>query len=193
MNNEELKYLIRKKFNAISDPLIAKNYDGFIDQDGYFYASATKFKHEPSHADLALDILTYVEVLNGKEKGGIINKIKELAFSYVKDEYERNTLVHQKPHFNPTKELIEKFKFMYYGHSQNTDRKPIIEINHTGIASKEQKYMIASILQLNNELSFLPHDLTEAKSENSHQRYVDEYIIKRIMEERNKWLILKNT
>ena len=48
------------------------------------------------------------------------------------------------------------------------------------------KYMIASILQLNNELSFLPHDLIEAKSENSHQRYVDEYIIKRIMEERNK-------
>lgn len=186
MNNEELKYLIREKFNAISDPVVAKNYDGFIDQDGYFYASAPKFKHEPTHADLALDILTYVDILISKKKGGIINKLKELAFSYVKDEYERNTLAYQKPHVNPTKELVEKLRFMYYGHSQNTNRKPIIEINDAGIASKEQKYMIASILKLNNETSFLPNDLIEAKREDVHQRYVDDYIVKRIMEERNK-------
>lgn len=186
MQKEELKHLIRTKFNAISDPLIAKNYDGFIDSDGYFFPSSKKFKHSPSHADLALDILTYIDIALAEEKGGIINKLKNHIFDYVKDDYERKVLMYQKSHINPTKELIENYRFLYYGHSLNEDRKPIININSSGIASKEQKYMIASILELNNELSFLPSDLIEIKNDNIHQKYIDDYIIKRIMEERNK-------
>lgn len=183
MNNFEIKELIRQKFNAISDPVVAKNYDGFIDQDGYFYASALKYRHEPSHADLALDILTYYDIIVNDEKGGIFSKVKEFMFSYVKDDYERKKLAHLKAHVNPTKELIEKLKFMYYSHSQKANRRPIIEINDMGIVSREQKNMLISILQLNNELAFLPDDLIGAKKEEMHQRYVDNYIIKNMNKE----------
>lgn len=72
---------------------------------------------------------------------------------------------------------------MYYSHSQKANRRPIIEINDMGIVSREQKNMLISILQLNNELSFLPDDLIGAKKEEMHQRYVDNYIIKNMNKE----------
>lgn len=100
MQEKEVKY----NLTPTDDPVIAKDYDGFIGPNGEFYMVSPKFTHKPTHNDWADEYCSMLmEKKDGKE---IINN--EILYG------------------GSNKYLIDGLGFIYYSHSMQHDKHPII-------------------------------------------------------------------
>ncbi len=166
-----------KKYDFIptDDVLLAKDYNGFIGQDGMFYKVSYKNSHTPTHNDWAVEYLFYLKDKepNPKKRMKIINGELSCKGSM---EY-----------------LINGLGFIYYSHSTNKNHynRPIIIFPKKQLRFKvdindKQKIMLYKIMCANGEFEYINNDIQEFITKEEHEKYVDDYIKKRVEEEQRK-------
>ncbi len=152
------------------DPVIAKNYEGFISPEGEFYMVSRKYIHKPSHDEWAIE---YVERLIDKLDKNTKSKLSAKIAFYGVQRY-----------------LIDINGFIYYSHSTSKSKikEPIIVYpKKIGLKTKtfitdKQKKMLYNVMVLNHEEKWFPIDIEKELSDRIHDHYVDDFIAKEIKE-----------
>lgn len=133
-------YLDEEKYNIVPtyNPVVAKDYDGFIGRDGAFYMVSKKYKHNPTHEDWAEWYLI--------ETKKFINDYKTFKGWLDLCKYDEKQSI-----------LIHRHGYVYYGHSEKTSRGVIYVFprDDKRNISTEQTKMLEDIMLLNNEIDAL--------------------------------------
>lgn len=153
-------------FNKYTNVEDCINYDGFIAPGGEFYRVSVCNKHKPTHNEWAdkfvLEKLDYIKEL-ARASGSFL-----YTMSRLKSKLEI---------------LMHFYGYIYYGHNLH-DRVPIIIYPNNDINNKEvstmQYNMLFDILYERDELMFLLVMALEEVKDKNHDKYVDDYINKRL-------------
>ena len=161
-------------FVPTTDPMEAKEYNGYIDYDGNFYKVSKRLKHRPSHNRWAY----YFKKLILSKTETFIDGIKNVI------------------HAGDINYLMNGKGFIYYSHNTMPGHQgePILSFpkktnGKIEKLSSKQANMLFKIMQLNNELEFFPR--TEEMEEINLR---DSYYMKRMLEyneEKNKSIDVK--
>lgn len=161
------KKMVKYNFTPTHDPVIAKDYCGYIDKDGAFYMVSLKYEHKPTHNEWAEEYLMH---------------LRETA----KDKKEANKILNDELNYgNAHKYLMRKLGFLYYSHSMDVDRKPIIIypkrsfLNQKNKTSEKQIKMLNDVLFLNKEYDYIKED-----KKDYYDSFIDDFIEKQ--EKENK-------
>ena len=161
-----------EKFSYTYDPKEAAKYDGFIAPDGRFYKVSKKGKHNPTHYDFA----DYF-VLNETDF------VKDLAKASMSFLFTLSRLGNDK-----VKILIHFYGYIYYGHDEYTDKEIILypnyDVNNQDVTEEQKQMLFDTISVVKNKADNLC--IEDNNEESIHDRYVDNFIERRLEEELRK-------